>query len=750
MKWKLIPAFLLSVLYGGAAVCQTVSFSKPHGVYDTHFPLKLTCPEDPGATILYTLDGSTPNAGSTVFDASFRVKNTTVVRAVAVPSGTDPADWTFSPENVATSTYILIESVMSQSEKPAGYPSTWGSFAQMSGTAPADYGMDSELLADDEFRDKAEKGLWQLPVVSIVSDKGNFFNEEADEETGGIFIHTGAPAGSQTGRGWERPASFELFGGETGHDLQINCGIKLHGGHSRMPEKSPKHSMRLMFKEKYGPKKLKYDLYGTEGAQKFDNIIIRSFFGNSWQHWSESNRTIAQYARDLWARTTQQKLGWPASRGQYVHVFINGMYWGMYNLTERLDDEYCQHTFGGSAEDYDIYKDNVLFRGNKVMWNRMTATADSVKRYASDFKDYDTSNSIYRRLDGLIDIDNFIDYMIINQFGGNTDWDYHNWVAIVNRKNPGAGFRFFCWDTEMIFQGIDDNQLRPSSSGKITEIFNNLRKNKVFLHRYIDRVYSLTHGNGLLTPDSVTAIWNSLYEQIDMAIYDESARWGDYRRDVHQYSSKGSLFTPDTYFQTERKRLLNEYFPKRPGKLISQLKAEGWYPKTDAPAILVNGSDSYEWTAAYGDTLGTGDALTISTSVKGTVYYTLDGSDPVSWYDSPDGKAAGSVYKAGTDLTASVFHDPDYPYTTFILKTASLSSSGEWSPTHTRILVAENPLLSTVTASPAHQGVSVSGGKILVDGHPAVRVTSLSGITVPNSNLAAGIYMADGHKVVVE
>lgn len=125
----------------------------------------------------------------------------------------------------------------------------------------------------------------------------------------------------------------------------------------------------------------------------------------------------------------------------------------------------------------------------------------------------------------------------------------------------------------MIFQGIDDNSLRPSSPGKITDIFNGLRKNRVFLHRYIDRVYSLTHGNGLLTADSVTATWNSLYEQIDMALYDESARWGDYRRDVHPYSSKGSLFTPDTYFQTERKRLLNEYFPKRPGKLISQLKA---------------------------------------------------------------------------------------------------------------------------------------------------------------------------------
>ena len=58
--------------------------------------------------------------------------------------------------------------------------------------------------------------------------------------------------------------------------------------------------------------------------------------------------------------------------------------------------------------------------------------------------------------------------------------------------------------------------------------------------------------------------------------------------------------------------------------------------------------------------------------------------------------------------------------------------------------------MSGVSTSPSHHGVTVSGGRILIDGHPAVRVTSLSGINVPNSNLAAGIYMADGHKVVVE
>ena len=69
-----------------------------------------------------------------------------------------------------------------------------------------------------------------------------------------------------------------------------------------MSEKNPKHSFRLVFKEQYGPKSLKYPLYGEDEPSKFDQLVLRCHFGNAWQHWSEGNREKAQYTRDVWAR----------------------------------------------------------------------------------------------------------------------------------------------------------------------------------------------------------------------------------------------------------------------------------------------------------------------------------------------------------------------------------------------------------------------------------------------------------------
>jgi hypothetical protein len=103
----------------------------------------------------------------------------------------------------------------------------------------------------------------------VVTDKGNLFNKEPDENTGGIYIFTGPPVGDNTGNGWTRQCSAELFGGPQNHNFTIDCGLKLHGGHGRLAEKNPKHSFRLQFKKDYGPSSLDYPLYGSDEPQKF-------------------------------------------------------------------------------------------------------------------------------------------------------------------------------------------------------------------------------------------------------------------------------------------------------------------------------------------------------------------------------------------------------------------------------------------------------------------------------------------------
>ena len=560
---KRIVTVALMALMTWAATAQP-RFDLPHGLYDEASLTVGITPQGADSEIRYTTDGSEPTAQSTLYTEPLLLTSTTLLRAVEVKNGS-----VVSP--VTTATYFFVNSVLNQPNNPEGYPAKWGKYSQITGTAVADYEMDPEMTGDSELRPKIIEGLWQLPILSLVSDKENFFSRVNDEEKGGIYIYTGPPVGDATGHGWTRPASIELFGGPQRHDLTIDCGMRLHGGHGRLAEKNPKHSFRLVFKDEYGPDKLEYPLFGEDEPQVFKQLVLRCHFGNSWQHWMEGNRQEAQYTRDVWARRMQRKMGHTSVNALYVHLFLNGMYWGLYNIAERVDGQFGKDHLGGKKSDIDVIKIEEdggnhieAAEGTLDAWEEMLETAAD----AADAQSY-------AKLDTLLDIDAFIDYMLINQYAGNTDWDHHNWYALRRRGQDSQGFRFLCWDTEIIFENVDENLSAGSKhKGAPTTIFQGLLKNNDFAARYRARAKELLADDGLLGETSVVEVWDSLYNTISTAIYDESARWGDYRRDVHQYAyGAGKLYTVDKYYMRERNRLLTEYFPYRSKKVLTQILA---------------------------------------------------------------------------------------------------------------------------------------------------------------------------------
>ena len=601
------------------------TFNRAHGVSKSPFLLRVSGSEA-GAVIRYTLDGSEPTAESPQFTTNMYISSTTIIRAAEFKGETRCSE-------IATASYIFPVSVLQQPAVPEGYPTTWGKYNSISGTAPADYEMDPELTSDRNYAKHITDAFSSIPVLSIVTDKENLFNKEYDELTGGIYIYTGTS--DSNGRGWERPASVELMG--QGHDFSVNCALKIHGGQGRVPEKNPKHSFRLTFKDEYGKKTLKYPVYGEESVSRFNSLIVRTFYNFSWVHSDATQRTRAQYARDLWARRMQKRMGYDTSDGLYVNVFINGLYWGLYNLAERIDDDYCKYHFGGSKTDYDVIKREDYLEaaeGSLDKWNQLMRLSEK----ASQPQTYkiitgqlpqtsDTEPEVF------LHVDNFIDYMLINQYGGNADWDHHNWIAVTNREDLSQGFRFICWDTEQTLNGASKNVLDTSNKDCPTYLFNNMMKNQAFKHRFMDRAYKhLEDDGGLLTPQSTQSLWDSLQSVISLAIYAESARWGDYRKDVHPYSSRGELYRADTHHALENRRLHEEFFPQRTETLITQLKKKGWYASVDAPAFFVNGKK-----VADGDTILLSDELTLSSS-DSYIMYTTDGSYPVSWEDNTAGE----------------------------------------------------------------------------------------------------------------
>ncbi len=554
-------AAVLLIWWAMAVSWAQPKFSKPHGLYDVGTLTVTMSSEGEGTEIRYTTDGSEPTPQSQLYKQALRLTRTTILRAVEVKDGEVASE-------VSTASYILMKSVLSQPNNPEGYPKEWGDYTQMQGTAKADYEMDPEMTENATLRQHIIEGMKQLPILSIVSDKDHFFSHENDPERGGIYIFTGPPVGDATGHGWTRPASIELMGGPQQHDLSATCGIRLHGGHGRLAEKNPKHSFRLVFKKEYGPATLKYPIFGEDEPAQFDQLVLRCHFGNSWQHWMEGNREKAQYSRDVWARRMQRKLGRTSVNALYVHLFLNGMYWGLYNIAERVDDQFGKNHLGGKKSDYDVVKveedgGNHLeaSEGDLEAWNLMVETANK----ASD-------PSCYQQLDSLLDIDAMIDYMLINQYGGNTDWDHHNWYAIRRKGTDSPGFQFLCWDTEIIFENPGENILNLKNKGYPSGLFHNLMKNGDFAWRYLQRARELLADDGMLGPRQVVEVWDSLYHTISSALYAESARWGDYRRDVHPYTTRGKLYTVEEHYMKERNRLLNNYFPIRSNRVLSDIE----------------------------------------------------------------------------------------------------------------------------------------------------------------------------------
>jgi len=714
---------MIMLLFALTPLRAELTFNKQHGVYKSPFMLRISSNET-GAIIRYTLDGSEPTASSLQFSGNIYVGTTLIVRAAEYKNGKRFSE-------VVTVSYIFPSSVLEQPDEPDGYPATWGKYSTISGTAPADYGMDPELTSDRSYANNITEAFFSIPALSIVTDKENLFNKSYNEETGGIYIYTGTS--DSDGRGWERAASVELMG--LGHDLTEGCGLKIHGGQGRVPEKNPKHSFRLTFKEEYGKKTLKYPVFGEENVARFNSLIVRTFYNYSWLHSDATQRNRAQYARDLWSRRMQKRMGYAASDGLYVNVFLNGLYWGLYNLSERIDDDYCKYHFGGLKADYDVIKredyleasEGTLDKWNQLM--RLSEKASAQQTYnvivGQQPLSLDTVSEVF------LDVDNFMDYMLINQYGGNSDWDHHNWIAVCNREDCTQGFRFICWDSEQTLNNASKNVLDVNNKDCPTYLFQNLMKNRTFRHRFMDRAYKhLEDDGGLLRPQSTQSLWDSLQSVISLAIYAESARWGDYRKDVHPYTSRGELYRADVHHTLENRRLHEEFFPQRTDNLIAQLKKKGWYATVEAPVFLVNGQRVVD-----GDTISLSDELFLSQGSY--IMYTTDGSYPVSWEENTLGEETPqAILYSKENLAQSL------PAGEVTLRAISKNNSN-WSATVTRkVFVVDEQAngiarIKNEKITDKNEGIyDLSGRKID------------SSLFTLHSSLKKGVYIKNGKKEI--
>jgi hypothetical protein len=331
-----------------AAPLPTVVVQPGRGYYQA--PVRVTIAGLPGARVYYTLDGTVPGPGNgELYREPIAVDRTTVLRAVAWLPGRSPA-------GVATHTYLFPEDVVRQPVAPtcrrAGlaepcFPAGWGVYPVMdppvpySGTpVPADYEMDPEVVRRPP---DVAAALRALPSLSLVSAPEDLF-----DATRGVYAN---PLG--TGEAWERPASAELLWADGRPGIQIDCGLRIAGKWSRLPDSTAKHSFSLRFRSRYGTPRLRYPLFPGSPVTSFDTLRLRAGHVDTFNY----APLKAQFIHDQWARDTQREMGWLSARGVFVHLYVDGLYWGLYNLIEEPTADFAAHHLGGDADDWDVIKE---------------------------------------------------------------------------------------------------------------------------------------------------------------------------------------------------------------------------------------------------------------------------------------------------------------------------------------------------------------------------------------------------------
>jgi len=617
-----------------AGLVDEIEFSHGRGFYSEPFSLTLTC-TTPEATIYYTLDGELPGQVQTrtisgkVYAGSIPVDRTTCVRAVALRPG-----WKSS--TLRTQTYIFVSNVVKQSPtgaKPGtgwpeprsggggGFPGGGGGGAQV-----IDYGMDPDVVNDARYKDLVDDALLSIPSLSLVTSLANLFDSSK-----GIYVNA-----MQDGRDWERPVSIELIYPDGTEGFQVDAGLRIRGGYGRQGVNA-KHGFRLFFRADYGAAELHYPLFEDEGVDTFEKVDLRTEQNYSWAFkgsQGDDNGSKNTMLREVFSRDLQGATGQPYTRSRYYHLYLDGQYWGIYETQERSEARYAASYFGGTSEDYDVVKVDsgpgmpytvYTTDGNLDAYNRLWQAA--TKGFGTDALYYrvqglnpdGTPNPAYER---LLDVDNLIDYMLCTFYVGDLDAPISNFLqnnrpnnfyAVYNHTTPD-GFKFFRHDSEHTLFNVNENRTGPYSAGAQAQYFNpqwlhqQLAANAEYRMHFADHVYKHFFNAGVMTPAAAARLLQARKDTIDLAIIAESARWGDAK--VSKPRTKDDDWLPQV------RLLLNDYFPKRTGIVLEQLKAKGWYPTVEAPTFNqhgggVNNGFNLVMTAPFGD-----------------IYYTLDGADP--------------------------------------------------------------------------------------------------------------------------
>lgn len=378
-----------------------------------------------------------------------------------------------------------------------------------------------------------------IPVMNVVIDPDDLFSP-----TTGIYTNF-----NERGREWEREVHVSIVSPDGMTRRNLDAGIRMHGGFSRT---APKKSFRLYFRNDYGTTELDVPWLERSPISEVSQLVLRAGGNDGFLVTDVNQRRQVTFVRDEIIRDWYRQMGHYAVDGFFVALYLNGDYWGMYNVVERITADQMDRLLPGN-DDYDVVKGG---------WN-------SVQRYFTEanngdleaweeFLAWHTNGDVatdpdFAEFKERVNYQNFMDFFALNIFCQNEDWPHNNWIATRHRTRSDAQWIFHQWDSEWALglrpQGWTSNSLRwargdnfhlsPSHNNTIAPLSNVFDGNRFHAGRTRDINGVLRHPHGqrdfiialenvmnfFMKPEKTVGEFNAYIDLIRNEVPREAARW---------------------------------------------------------------------------------------------------------------------------------------------------------------------------------------------------------------------------------